>query len=610
MKRRYVIAFLLEIIFLVGLGIFFFISDNKSSVSLYSYDFILKRNVYPFIEELSEDSFFKRKKVGFYLANFLEKDNIIVPKKDEDISIIWLGGKYGVNDENLKYYDYIFVTTYSLQNYLKLNNIKSYYLPLVNFGNQVVKKNDKKKKIFGIIGNHPIIEEILNKRGIEYKKYSLDNIEELEKDLDVLETVFASNTNFYNKNLDLHPIFYKLLYNHINVVSRWYWPNYERLKIFNDAVSYYIGKDDAEILLDDILAENKSIIDRKNFAHNLVERFFSQKTNIKRVLYALKKNKDYYVEPKKDSINIDVVVSVGHISGGDFWLAKDLLNFFTENRFVEKSMTFLDSIIKYEADYNIVISGILPIGKTDYVGKKNILYIAYPSFEDINGVETIKDIDDYITDIKNKCQEAKGIDLVISASKIFNDELNKRGIKSYYVPQFTDTKRFYPDYIEELKSDVFFVGVNTYYRKAWKYLYNEGIDVTIYGPNYPEGVSKGDYIDNRILRKYYSSAKIVLNDTRDGMIKYGFIGNRIFDATASGALVISDYMKEIEDIYGDSVVMWKTKEELIEKVKYYLDPQNEAERLEKANRARYITLKNFTAEIVAKKFKKVFDELR
>ena len=91
------------------------------------------------------------------------------------------------------------------------------------------------------------------------------------------------------------------------------------------------------------------------------------------------------------------------------------------------------------------------------------------------------------------------------------------------------------------------------------------------------------------------------------MKDYGVISNRIYDASASGSLVISDYMKEIEDIYGDSVPMWKSKEELIELVKYYLDPKNENERKEKANRAREITLKNFTNQVVAQKFRKVID---
>ena len=91
------------------------------------------------------------------------------------------------------------------------------------------------------------------------------------------------------------------------------------------------------------------------------------------------------------------------------------------------------------------------------------------------------------------------------------------------------------------------------------------------------------------------------------MKKYGCISNRIFDATACETLVISDYMPEIEEIYGDTVPMYKTKEELIELVKYYLDDANEQERKDKAKRAREITLKNFTSDKAALKFHQIIN---
>ena len=110
---------------------------------------------------------------------------------------------------------------------------------------------------------------------------------------------------------------------------------------------------------------------------------------------------------------------------------------------------------------------------------------------------------------------------------------------------------------------------------------------------------KGSYIDNNELHKYYASAKIVLNDTRNDMKKAGFISNRVFDVTASGGFLISDYMSEVEKFYGDSIPMFKTKEELKHLIDYYLSHPNE--RKEKALKAQQITLSNFTNEIIAKK---------
>ena len=45
---------------------------------------------------------------------------------------------------------------------------------------------------------------------------------------------------------------------------------------------------------------------------------------------------------------------------------------------------------------------------------------------------------------------------------------------------------------------------------------------------------------NDELRKVYSSAKIVLCDHWDDMREHGFISNRIYDALACGATIVSD----------------------------------------------------------------------
>ena len=92
------------------------------------------------------------------------------------------------------------------------------------------------------------------------------------------------------------------------------------------------------------------------------------------------------------------------------------------------------------------------------------------------------------------------------------------------------------------------------------------------------------------------------------MKEYGFISNRIFDASACETLVISDYMPEIEEIYGDTVPMYKSKEELIELVKYYLDDAHEKERKDKAKRAREITIRNFTSEKAAQSFHNIIQK--
>ena len=78
------------------------------------------------------------------------------------------------------------------------------------------------------------------------------------------------------------------------------------------------------------------------------------------------------------------------------------------------------------------------------------------------------------------------------------------------------------------------------------------------------------------------------------MIEAGFVSNRIFDATACKAFVISDYMPEIEEIYGDSVPMYRNEREFKALIDYYL--AHPEERREKAERAYQITMARFTAD--------------
>ena len=211
--------------------------------------------------------------------------------------------------------------------------------------------------------------------------------------------------------------------------------------------------------------------------------------------------------------------------------------------------------------------------------------------------------------IPYKLEQVKRADIVFTGSVKKNNQYRKEGINSYFIPQFTRFERFYPAYKEEYKTKILFIA-NQWpemdVRKSVRYSLNNGIDVDIYGANWhnvmPENkkyLLKGMQIANDDLRYYYSSADIVLNDTRDDMIEAGFISNRIFDVTACGGFIISDYIEGIEEIYGDAIPMYKTEEEFVKLIEYYL--AHPEERKEKAKKAYEITKKNFgSKEVVGK----------
>ncbi|MBQ8751366.1 MAG: glycosyltransferase [Alphaproteobacteria bacterium] len=607
MKKYYYWYILVFILFCIGSGIYFYLTNGAYFLLAKNTPLKLRENFTYLVDKLNESRIKKEEKFTIYVANFIDDNKVTSPRNDGTVPILLLGSRGGLHLDEINKYKYIFASTPLLINFLKANKIDAFYLPMGNFSDNIA-QNNSDKSLVGVIGNPPFVVDALSKRNIKFKMYSLDNVEEINNDLSSLKAIFAVDTAFVKNSLDLHPMFFKFAENKIPLFTHWNWPtNVENINLFNDAISFYMEEDDLNIILDNF-TDSKEVKDRINSAYNLVRKYYSADAAVKRIKNVLENNIELDILPDDNSINMDVGVSVGHVGSGDFWLAKDIVNNLMEKGYTS-SITFFNSLLKYKADINILIRGFLPISKGDYIGNYNIVYVAYPQFEQDEEREYVSDIDEYINRDVSIIKDT--INAFITSSKILSDKLKDLGYNNvYFIPQFTNTDKFYPDFHKELQNDVLFVGMNSFYRKAWKYVYEAGLPITIYGPGYPDGISKGEYLDNRILRKYYSSAKIVLNDTRDGMKDYGVISNRIYDASASGSLVISDYMKEIEDIYGDSIPMWKSKEELIELVKYYLDPKNESERIEKANRAREITLKNFTADIFANKLNEIIIKVK
>ncbi len=232
----------------------------------------------------------------------------------------------------------------------------------------------------------------------------------------------------------------------------------------------------------------------------------------------------------------------------------------------------------------------------------NIAYMIYPIYYTKYDKKILKNRDkielDNLEYSNIAIDELQFYDVLAVASKSYTKKLQQAGFNAYYVPQFTDTDNFYYEFDETIKSEVLFVGTKRQYGSADMAL-EYGLPITIYGPNWGD-IAKKDYIDNKELHKYYSSAKIVLNDHRGDMKMHGFINNRVYDVTATGTLLISDYMPEIEEIYGDTIPMYKTKEELRDLILYYLS--NNEERIKKAKQAQQITLKHYTEKVIGEKF--------
>jgi len=293
---------------------------------------------------------------------------------------------------------------------------------------------------------------------------------------------------------------------------------------------------------------------------------------------------------------------------GDYWLATDLE--IALNELGYKTQTNYRG--EYQNSQNIIpLLSIYMRGYTKFYPPfdkgYNILYLYYPmSYSKISKNKILKQKLNSRSPQPinaNLDDDFQNYDLIATASPSYAKKLQENGINAIYTPQYTNPNKFYPNPDEKLKTDILFVGSNWHDRTSLRYAIESGFNVSVYGYNWqgivPQEMYKASYISNTDLNRYYSSAKIVLNDHRPDMKKHGFINNRIYDATACGTLVISDYMPEIEKVYKNSIPMYKNKEDLKLLLDYYLTHEEERQKLAKI--AQEITLKNFTHKAVAQK---------
>jgi len=87
---------------------------------------------------------------------------------------------------------------------------------------------------------------------------------------------------------------------------------------------------------------------------------------------------------------------------------------------------------------------------------------------------------------------------------------------------------------------------------------------TLFGDVLSSGVrsASGDLVTQRRGAGLYAGSGVVLADHWPDMAREGFIANRVFDAVASGARVISDDVLGIADTFGDEVVVCREDDDI------------------------------------------------
>jgi O-antigen biosynthesis protein len=176
--------------------------------------------------------------------------------------------------------------------------------------------------------------------------------------------------------------------------------------------------------------------------------------------------------------------------------------------------------------------------------------------------------------------ECDGYDLVCVASPLFARELAERTSTPVVVlEQATDPWVMRPDPSQDLAHELAYVANSrNVLRPIARHLLPTDRDLAIWGSNWSGLIDTsnvlGEHVPNGEVARVYSSAGIVLNDHWDDMREHGYISNRIYDALACGAFVISDEVPGLTERFGDAVACFDSARDLRELIDRFLaDPE-------------------------------------
>jgi len=198
----------------------------------------------------------------------------------------------------------------------------------------------------------------------------------------------------------------------------------------------------------------------------------------------------------------------------------------------------------------------------------------------------------------------KGFDILISSFPHYVERSRNHGITAYYQPLAFDPRVLNIIGFQEKKYLVTFIGsVSSMHSNATNLLetLSQSVPIDIWGYG-------GDSLNRNspILKRHHGEAfglkmftlmaqsLITINRHIDAAENYAN-NMRLFEATGCGAMVITDYKDNLNDLFeiGKEIIAYRSPQECLEMVKYYCNNHNEALEIAKAGQARTIKDHNF-----------------
>lgn len=335
-------------------------------------------------------------------------------------------------------------------------------------------------------------------------------------------------------------------------------PCFETQEEFNQLLNYYMEHEE----------ERTALVEK---LQKLVLTKHTYDVRAEQLRTILQKQNEYKVNDKRIDICGAMPENETKKCWGDYHYAMAMKREFEAQGYQVEVKSYHQWFDRTDARYNIVLRGTRPF---------------YHRVEkQINIMWNISHPDDVSMD------EYNSYDFVYFASDRLTDSLGGQlEVPAKTLLQCTDeTVMKYQDNPQK-EYELLFVGNSRgIFRESVKYALGTGYDFAVYGSNweqFPEvaGYVKAQYMDNEKVGQAYHDACILLNDHWEDMRATGIVSNRVYDALAAEAFVVSDYMPEIQEIFGDCVATFKNEEEFREKIDYYMKHPEEREKLAKKGR--------------------------
>lgn len=199
-------------------------------------------------------------------------------------------------------------------------------------------------------------------------------------------------------------------------------------------------------------------------------------------------------------------------------------------------------------------------------------------------------------------------DLILASSqKAINYIEKNTGFKPIFFPIATDTTMFNNNLRADEKYTCDYCFTGSFWnadRDIISCLSPDDLEYTfnLYGANWDKLPHLRKYhrgfVDYNDIPSLYASTKIVIDDANHVTKEYGSVNSRVFDAIASGKLIITNGTLGNQELFNGLLPEYHTKEELTKQLKHYLD--NDEERQNLVSRLQEIVLNNHTYMIRAK----------